>query len=281
MTYERRVDRNNPSCLIFLVDQSASMKEQIVGAPVSKAAALAEQLNGLLYELIQRSTKSLNEPPRPYFAIAVIGYRTEADGRPVVGSVLQIPNATGPLAWTTDLANNPLRLDERQRTPGDPSQKFVVPVWVDALSSGGTPVCSAIDQAGRIARSWVDRYPDSFPPIVINLSDGESTDGDPSEWATRLCGMATNDGNVLFFNLDLSSSNAQPALFPSAPQGDWNKFSRLMFEMSSPLPDVMLTAARAQGFAAPAGARGFGLNADFRSVVTFLNVGTSIGHMLR
>lgn len=281
MSYERRVDRNNPSCLIFLVDQSASMNDQIVGAPVSKAAALAEQLNGLLYELIQRSTKSLNEPPRPYFAIAVIGYRTDAQGKPIVGSVLQIPDATGPLAWTTDLANSPLRLDERYRVTGDPSSRFVVPVWVDALASGGTPVCSAIDQAGRLTRSWIDSYPESFPPIVINLSDGESTDGDPNDWASRLRSMATSDGNVLFFNLDLSSSKAQPSLFPSAPQGDWNKFSRTMFEMSSPLPDVMLAAARAQGFAAPAGARGFGLNADFRSVVTFLNVGTSIGHMLR
>jgi hypothetical protein len=27
--------------------------------------------------------------------------------------------------------------------------------------------------------------------------------------------------------------------------------------------------------------RGFGSNADFRSVVTFLNVGTSVGHLLR
>lgn len=281
MSYERRVDRHNPSCLIFLVDQSASMRDNIIGATISKADALADQLNGLLYELIQRCTKSLNEPPRPYFAISVIGYRTDPRGAPEVGSVLQLPNATGPLAWTTDLANNPLRLDERERADGEPGQKFVMPVWIDALASGGTPVCAAIDQAGRIARSWVDRYPDSFPPIVINLSDGESTDGDPMEWANRLRGMATSDGNVLLFNLDLSSSDAQPALFPSAPQADWNRFSRLMFEMSSPLPEVMLTAARAQGFSAPSGARGFGLNADFRSVVTFLNVGTAIGHMLR
>lgn len=280
MTYERRVDRHNPSCLVFLVDQSASMQEPILGAPVSKAEALADQLNGLLYELIQRCTKSLNEPPRPYFAISVIGYRTDPKGQPIVGSVLQVPGATGPLCWTTDLANNPLRLNEHFRD-GDPEQKFVVPVWVDALASGGTPVCAAIDQAGRIARSWVDRYPDSFPPIVINLSDGESTDGDPTEWSTRLRSMATSDGNVLFFNLDLSSSSAQPALFPAAPQPDWNRFSRLMFDMSSPLPDVLLSAAQAQGFAAPPGARGFGLNADFRSVVTFLNVGTAIGHMLR
>ena len=42
-----------------------------------------------------------------------------------------------------------------------------------------------------------------------------------------------------------------------------------------------LAAAHAQGFNVGPGARGFGVNADFRSVVTFLNIGTSIGHLLR
>ena len=35
------------------------------------------------------------------------------------------------------------------------------------------------------------------------------------------------------------------------------------------------------GFTVAPGSRGFGMNADFRSVVTFLNVGTSVGHLLR
>ena len=43
----------------------------------------------------------------------------------------------------------------------------------------------------------------------------------------------------------------------------------------------MIEAARAQGFDVQAGARGFGCNADLRSVVTFLNVGTAVGRALR
>lgn len=281
MTYERRVDRNNPSLILFLVDQSASMSDPMQGAGVSKAVALADQLNSLLYELIQRCTKSLNEPPRPYFAIGVIGYRTDESGNPVVGSLLQLTDAEGPLAWTTQLANQPLRLEERTRQVGTDTQRYVVPIWVDALAAGGTPVCAAMNFIGRIVRGWVDRYPDSFPPIIINLSDGESTDGDPAEWSRRLRTLGTSDGPTLFFNLDLSSTTAAPALFASAPQQGWSRFSTAMFEMSSELPAVMLSAAHAQGFNVGPGARGFGVNADFRSVVTFLNIGTSIGHLLR
>ncbi len=281
MTYERRVDRHNPGCLIFLVDQSESMSDPMSGVPVSKAVALADQLNSLLYELIQRCTKSLNEPPRPYFSIGVLGYHTDDRGAPIVGSLLQLPGADASLVTTTELALKPLRLDERQRTQGNAIQRYVVPVWVEPLASGGTPVCAAIDHAGRLVRDWVAAHRDSFPPIVINLSDGESTDGNPQEWAGRLSALATNDGATLFFNLDLSASGTSSTLFPSAPSPSWTRFSSGMFQMSSALPDSMLAVARAQGHEVRPGARGFGLNADFRAVVNFLNVGTSIGHFLR
>lgn len=280
MTYERRVDRNNPSCLVFMVDQSASMSEQMVGAPVSRSVAVAEQLNGLIYELIQRCTKSLNEPPRPYFAVSVIGYHTTPEGKPVIGPLLGGALGGKPWVWTADLAQHPLRLEERQQSSGGNVQRYTVPVWVDPLAGGGTPLCGAMDYVGRLVRSWVDQFPQSFPPIVINLSDGESTDGDPSEWAGRLRSLSTEDGNTLLFNLDVSAVGS-PVLFPDQPPLGASGYAQTMFNMSSELPQVMLTAAAAQGFQVRPGARGFGLNADFRSVVTFLNVGTSVGHLLR
>ena len=218
--------------------------------------------------------------PRPYFAVSVVGYRTDDVGKPIIGPLLGGALAERPWVWTTDLANHPMRLEERQQSGVGGVQRYTVPVWVDPLAGGGTPLCGAMDYVGRLVRSWVDQFPNSFPPIVINLSDGESTDGDPTEWAQRLRGLATTDGSTLLFNLDMSSSGT-PALFPSfAPRGAAS-YGLTMFNMSSELPPVMLSAAAAQGFEVSAGARGFGLNADFRSVVTFLNVGTSVGHLLR
>ena len=129
-------------------------------------------------------------------------------------------------------------------------------------------------------KPWCDAYPDSFPPIVVNLSDGESTDGDPREWAQRLTSLRTNDGNTLLFNLEIGTQGS-PMLFADALPPKASRNTQTLFEMSSVLPPFMLDIARSQGFPVASQARGFGSNADFRSVVTFLNVGTSVGHLLR
>lgn len=282
MTYTRRVDRNSPGCLIFMIDQSASMSERISGGDLSKASAVAEQLNGILYELIQRCSKSHGEPPRPYFGVAVLGYCTDGSGNPIVGSRLTGQLLGKELVWTTDLALNPLRLEQRERTNAAGQRAtFRFPVWIDAFADGGTPMCNAFDAVGRIARSWVDQYPDGFPPIVLNLSDGESTDGDPAEWARRLTSLRTSDGNVLLFNIGISTAALPPTMFPNSSAGINDPYGRALFEISSPLPEFMLTAAKQQGFQVEQGARGFGLNADLRSLMTFLNIGTSVGHLLR
>ncbi|MDH3681451.1 MAG: VWA domain-containing protein [Acidimicrobiia bacterium] len=279
--YEQRIDRQHPGAIVFLVDQSESMGDGITGMPLTKATTVADQLNGLLFELVQRCTKAIGEPPRPYFAVAIIGYGTDQNGNPLVGSVLQGALADDWWAWTTDLAQHPLRIEERERAvEGAPPQKYVMPVWVDPFAGGGTPMCTALDNAGRLVRAWCDEYPAAFPPIVINLSDGESTDGSPSQWADRLRSLHTDDGNVLFFNLGIGGDDKM-RLFDERAPSTASPHTMLLWEMSSELPEFMIEVARSQGFQISPGARGFGANADFRNVVSFLNVGTSVGHLLR
>ena len=279
-TYSARVDRDRPACLIFLLDQSNSMRDPLAGDPNrSRHVALAEILNGLLYEVVLRCVKSPQEGPRPYFAVAVVGYSTDQQGNPIIQSALHPPLDVHDVVWTPDLAGNPLRID--QRPAGSGSGFVSAPVWIEPTAGGGTPMCGAFDRAGLIAKSWVDTYPSSFPPIVINITDGEATDGDPLPWATRLTGLQSDDGAVLLFNLGLSSNPSPPLLFPSEVPNTQDEFTSLMFQMSSTLPSFMIEAARAQGFDVQAGARGFGCNADLRSVVTFLNVGTAVGRALR
>jgi hypothetical protein len=281
-SYVQRVDRLRPGCLIFLVDQSHSMSEPLAGAGQSKASAVAEQLNVLIYELIQRCTKSHHEAPRPYFGVAVVGYGTTMEGVSEVGSRLGGALAGRDFVWTTDLALNPLRLEERVRVNPDGGRfNYRFPVWIDPHAIGGTPMCEAAGVAGRLVRSWVDRYPDSFPPIVINLTDGEATDGDPLTWSERIRSLRTSDGNVLMFNIGLAMTAETPMLFPDDVSQISSSFGKLLYEMSSPLPGPMFEVAMRQGFEPRPGARGFGMNADVRSVISFLNVGTSVGHLLR
>lgn len=279
--YQQRVDRHNPGAIVFLVDQSESMGENIAGMPMTKAATVAEQINALLFELIQRCTKEMGEAPRNYFAVSVIGYGTDSGGVSRVGSLFQGALQESPWVWTSDLAQAPLRIEQRQRVDDrGVAHPYVMPVWVEPFASGGTPMCAAVNQAGRLVRSWCDQYPDSFPPIVINISDGESTDGNPAEWANRIRSLRTTDGHVLLFNLGIGGDD-QSRLFDARLPAGSTPYTTLLWEMSSELPPFMLEIARSQGFDVRAGARGFGANADFRNVVTFLNVGTSVGPSLR
>lgn len=278
MSYERRVDRNNPGALIFLIDQSASMSEKLAGTEISKSAVLAEQINGLLFELVQRCTKAIGEPPRPYFAIGVIGYGTDRAGTPVVGSQFRGGLAGHDWVWTSDLAQHPLRIETRQTTDSSGTRQYRMPIWIDPFAAGGTPMCKAFDMAGRLLKSWCDQYPNSFPPVVINITDGESTDGSPSVWAERLRSLRTADGEVLLFNLEIGGTGSPQAFVPTPPR---SVYSKLLWSMSSELPPFMQDIARSQGFEIAPGARAFACNADFRAVVSFLNVGTSVGQLLR
>jgi hypothetical protein len=277
MSYQRRIDRLSPALIIIMVDQSESMSEAIGGGTTSKAQAVADQLNTLLYELVLRCVKSPREAPRAYFHVSVIGYSTTPHGDPIVESALSMAPASGVVS-TTDLAAKPLRVENRAGTAGGVVNS---PVWVEPVARGGTPMCGAFDQAGRLSADWVGRYPDGFPPVIVNLTDGEATDGDPAVWASRLRSLSTSDGQLLLFNLSLSADTAAGGIFPSGTDGLGSAYAAKLFHMSSPLPPSMLDMARSQGIAVRPGAHGFAYNADIKALAAFMNVGTSIGRVAR
>jgi hypothetical protein len=119
-------------------------------------------------------------------------------------------------------------------------------------------------------------YPNCYPPLVINITDGMSTDGDPLPAAMALQELASSDGNVLLFNAHVSAHRGQPIEFPASDSSLADHFARLLFSMSSPLPPRLLEAARSDGFTVATGARGFVFNADLVSVIRFLDVGTRV-----
>jgi hypothetical protein len=84
--YVAEISRTNPSCFIFLVDQSASMVDPIAEAGGSKAEVVADALNRLLTELAIRCAKE--EGVRDYFHAAVIGYGGRT-AHSALGGVLQ------------------------------------------------------------------------------------------------------------------------------------------------------------------------------------------------
>jgi hypothetical protein len=57
MSYQAEISRVHPTCLLFLIDQSASMADELE-AGVSKAIFLADVLNKTLMELVIQCRKA-------------------------------------------------------------------------------------------------------------------------------------------------------------------------------------------------------------------------------
>ena len=151
------------------------------------------------------------------------------------------------------LANNPLRVEQRTRRVDDGAgglieQKFKFPVWFEAKPSGRTPMCQALTTAKQSLEVFLGRFPGCYPPLVVNITDGMSTDGDPLPAAKDLANLTSTDGNVLLFNAHISPLAGQPGRVPGGEDGLPDNFAKLLFRMSSPLPPRLLEAARGDGF---------------------------------
>ena len=73
MPYTAEISRTNPTCFLFLVDQSSSMLEPFGAQPEKqKAEGVADAINRLLQNLVLKCAKS--EGIRDYFHVGVIGY---------------------------------------------------------------------------------------------------------------------------------------------------------------------------------------------------------------
>ena len=279
MPYAAEITRTNPTCFVFLVDQSSSMLEPFGGQPDKpKSDGVADAINRLLQNLILKCAKS--DGIRDYFYVGVIGY----GGRVV--SALGGGLAGQTLVPIGVIANNPLRVDQRTRKVDDGAggileQKFKFPVWVEAKATGKTPMCEALKTAKQYLQVFLGRFNNCYPPLVVNITDGMASDGDPRADAQILRELASSDGNVLLFNAHISATQALSISFPSAEDNLPDNFAKLLFRMSSKLPPRLFESARADKFPVQPEARGFVFNADLVSVIRFLDIGTRVAQSVR
>lgn len=277
-SYVAEINRDRPGCILFLLDQSQSMGDLFAGDPgTSKAQAAADAINKLLMSLVLRCTQNVNEGARYYFDVGVIGYGFDwdRDPAPCLGGAL----AGRELVSMRDLADN-YRVEERTRMVADGAgglveTKVKVPVWFDAVAVDSTPMLEAVRLAYRVLRPWVDTHKQSYPPIVINITDGMPNE-DPTPAARELIAPGTDDGNVLLYNLHLSDLAASPLLFPAAAAGLPDEFAQMLFQMSSPLPPRIQEELKMERYSIEPGARGFVFNADATALIKFLDIGTRV-----
>jgi hypothetical protein len=274
MVYEAETSRNNPSCIFFLLDQSGSMADPFGGgeATLRKADGASDAINKLLSNLVIKCTKG--EEVRDYYYLSVIGYGYGGGVAPRLGGAL----SGREIVSVSELANSPLRVEDRKRKVQDGAgglvdEKVRFPVWFDPVADKGTPMCEALRLASKLLQPWVAEHSSCFPPIVINITDGEATDGDPSGPANEVRAIASSDGNVLLFNVHLSSQRAPPVVFPDSDALP-DQFARSLFHISSTLPPHIIAAAKQEGIAVSDGSRGFVFNAGMVELINFLDIGT-------
>lgn len=268
-TYRAEISRTNPGCLVFLVDQSGSMARRLAGTGQQKKHAVADVINRFLYNLVLRCAKE--HEIRPYFDVGVFGYGIDSSVQSAFDEEL-ISIAT--------LESRPKRIEVRQRAARDANgevyeEEMQLPIWFEPMAQGQTPMNAAFERAERALQGWIGRHRDSFPPIILNITDGGFTDRNPAPTVERIRALATSDGPVLVLNCHITEGQGEAEVFPDdARAARFEKRQRELYMISSPLPEPIRQQARASGYTITDGSRGYAFNADFATLVDFLDIGT-------
>lgn len=271
MSYEAQISRNNPTAFLFVVDQSGSMLDRMAIGK-SKAEFVSDALNRTLMNLIGRCTKS--EGVRDYFEVGVIGYGGRGVDNGFSGAL-----GARVLNPVSAIEQSPTRVEDRKKKMDDGAGGIVetsvkFPVWFEPRADGGTPMRAALTKAAEEIVVWCDAHPESYPPTILHVTDGESGDGDPEEIAANLGQLRTKDGSVVVMNIHVSALGSDTIKFPSSESGLPDSYARMLFRMSSVLPPHIAAFAKDKGYAVSPESRGYMFNAEAGEIVDFFDIGT-------
>ena len=281
------MSRANPGLMVFLIDCSASMSFPLLRSEtdknqsISKFEAAADILDSVLF---QCTTKCASEDKyKDYVDFAILGY-----GDRVFSPISKIPVSEYPISVN--------KLDSSYESVEDfPEQELDEtnsPIkWINSDSVGGnTAMLNAFTKVKKIIEDWVKKHPDSYPPILLNISDGMANDLprdeedndklDPLplfELCNEIKKIQTNDGNTVIGNIHLSDVVGKLVKFPVSIDEILDiedPAAVTLFEMSSTIPAPWLEKAQGFGFNIGPGGKFYIYNSDFDSFLSFFKFGT-------
>ena len=256
------IGTSNPCCVVILVDQSWSMSEDWGTGTKAERAALA--VNRILEELVIASRSGDTIKDRCH--VSVIGYGQQVE--------------CGVDGMISEIAASLIEVKKVKKSIPDGAGGIVeveieMPVWVQPEANNGTPMHEAFERAADIVQRWCDDRPDSFPPTVINVTDGAATQPDLTvDAAKKVMNLHTTDGNVLVFNIHIAN-NKHGVNFPrSTDQLVDDPLAEFLFSLSSILPEPLREMAKEVGLPAGPDARCFSYNADEVTMIRILEFGS-------
>jgi hypothetical protein len=279
-SYRKQWGTPHPGCLIILIDHSGSMDDVFggdqIGAGKKKMDMVATVVNTVLDDMIRENTVGKDIKDRA--DVAVLGY----NGSQVM-SALPAGVGAGDFTSFSQLQNNPLDVETRTKKAMDDTGSLYddlvfFTTWVKPVADGGTPMCAALKRTRQLAEQWAQQHTDNFPPVVVHITDGESTDGDPSQEFEQLRGVHTTDGALLLFNCHITEKANPKVEFPASedmlPADD---YAKMLYAASSEVPEgAREIFKQATGVELTAGARGYIFNGDANSVRKLLKFGSSV-----
>ena len=244
--YQRQITHHNRGAFVLMLDCSASMggMTKLNNVVMSKAEAVALVSNMIIDELMERATR--HHIVRDYYDIAVIGYHEQS-----IRSLLpeELGNGFVSVKYLSKFApaHKVIHLDQQLDNGGVVSSPFSYRPWINPISAGHTPMYEALIELHAIVEEWCscsDNY-HSFPPVVINITDGECNDASAEDLVTiaqSIKNTHTADGHTLFINVHLSTLDelTSSTLFPADRSfSTEDGYRQMLFDMSSSIPQSL------------------------------------------
>jgi hypothetical protein len=226
MAYGIPATSTSPALVIYLLDNSASMREKLDGLP--KIEHVNQAVEKVLKKMVQRSTRGGIIAPR--YQLAMIAYSDQPFD--ILGGIKSI--------------------DEVARI-GKPR----------LAASTNTDTAAAFVVARDLLEHELPYLQGCPAPMVCHLTDGEFNRGpDPEPIAQEIMQMSNDDGNVLVENIFVGPGlTTQPISDPSAWPGVLDihelesPYAQKLFNMSSPLPDSYASVINEDGYELEPGSR--------------------------
>ena len=238
----------------------------------SKAEIVARVVEDTFEDLMSQCERA--EYVEDSLHVGVIGYGNGA-------AVEVLDEGTGPagLLTTGELAgkaySEEVEIEEADGLGRLKVTKFTLRKWVEPICAGGKPMTEALRLACNKLKAWVEDYPNNFPPIVLNITDGKVNDPEAAEATAReLQTISTSVGDALLFNCYISTTGAPTVEYPACDTGLPDDHARWFYRIASRIPDSLVRNAQAWGPSwVTTGSRGFMCNATRMKLMRFLRIG--------
>lgn len=288
--YSAPITRTTPAMVGFVLDMSGSMCEEIIfeGFKMTKCDALGTIVNRTIHEMVSRCRKPSSY--YNYFEFMAIGY-SENNTVNLFEDTIGESSENDGFYTVNDLTSARIEHIEQTRKYIDMAgeeryKRYFVPQYIHPTAGGNTPMYKALKQTYDLTKSWIDAHSATrnFPPIIIHITDGETTDASMPEVVAlshKIKSLHTADGNVLLLNIHVigAENDVDTIKFPSHKDELQSlKNAQDLFDMSSVFPASMLHLVKeikdAIDISEVATARMMTFNAGMVTILEAINIGT-------